>query len=431
MWISLGLTALLAISSLEDKTAPAGAQGAGRCLTDKGSILRRAAGATDWQLAAKGDPLPAGDLLVGLPGAMLESPDGAVHLRFLAELQGQSPLPVKEAAVILRDPAGADLDFVLDRGRVDLFNRKTAGAATVRLHVRQEVWDLSLEEPGTRLAIELYGRWPRGTHFRHDAPERSAPTAEMVFLAVQGRIMLKHAGEDHVLQAPPGPALLEWDSVHGQDEAAHHLDRLPAWAKSVGPDRARLEASRAIVVRLRAALAEQPIERVMQQWLHSDKPEERRVAVNVMAVLDRLDLLAKAMRESKDPDVFDNGVLAMRHWIGRGPGQDQRLYEALVQSRGFKPVQAETVVQLLHSFGDEDLARPETYQTLIDYLSHHALAIRALAYWHLERLVPAGRSLGYHPTGPEAEREAAVARWRKLVPPGTVPPRPTAGEGRR
>jgi hypothetical protein len=49
------------------------------------------------------------------------------------------------------------------------------------------------------------------------------------------------------------------------------------------------------------------------------------------------------------------------------------------------------------------------------------LPIRALAYWHLYRLVPACRRLHYDPAAPLNERRKARDQWKKLIPPGTVP----------
>jgi hypothetical protein len=40
--------------------------------------------------------------------------------------------------------------------------------------------------------------------------------------------------------------------------------------------------------------------------------------------------------------------------------------------------QAETVLQLLHNFSDEELTQPETYEALIDLLGSDQLAIRGL-----------------------------------------------------
>ena len=94
-----------------------------------------------------------------------------------------------------------------------------------------------------------------------------------------------------------------------------------------------------------------------------------------------------------------------------------------MDSGNFTPVEAETILQLLHSYGEAELARPETYETLIAFLSHPQVAIRGLAYWHLSRLVPAGKKFGYNPLDPKDKREAAVGQWKKLIPSGKVPSR--------
>jgi hypothetical protein len=49
--------------------------------------------------------------------------------------------------------------------------------------------------------------------------------------------------------------------------------------------------------------------------------------------------------------------------------------------------------------------------------------VRELAWWHLYRLAPAGRSIRYDPAGPDAERDKAQAEWKKLIPSGQLPPR--------
>src|SRR5262249_50189958 len=144
------------------------------------------------------------------------------------------------------------------------------------------------------------------------------------------------------------------------------------------------------------------------QLVGSDDPAERRLAVFIMGALDDLPRLGKTLRETRHPDVWDNGVLALRHWIGRGPGQDQLLSGGRIENARYKPAQAEAILQLLHSFGEADLARPETYEALLDYLESDTLPLRGLAYWHLSRLVPAGKKFGYSPVESKDKREAAV-----------------------
>ena len=120
-------------------------------------------------------------------------------------------------------------------------------------------------------------------------------------------------------------------------------------------------------------------------------------------------------------NVRDLAVVALRHWIGRGTEEDRHLHEVLIQEQKYPANQAEIVMQLLHGFDTNDLARPATYEVLIEYLMHDRPAIRQLAQWHLRRLVPAGGSIPYDPTAAAEDRHKAQERWKKLVPNGKVP----------
>jgi hypothetical protein len=306
---------------------------------------------------------------------------------------------------------------------VEVANRKENGAAQVRLRVRKETWDFTLNEPGASMGFEIYGRWPRGVPFSKEPDPKNVPTANLVMLVLKGDVVLKHGGIEHALSAPPGHALIEWDSVVGQDLAPVRLEKLPEWATAGVAETPMAKARKAALDQFRQEVLSKPPEEVLGEFLNSDNAGLRRLAVFALAALDDLPRLGKAMRESEHPDVLDNGIVAFRHWIGRGPGQDQILYQRLVEVNKYKPVHAETIMQLLHSYGDDQLARPETYQTLIDYLDHEVLPIRALAHWHLVRLAPAGKKIAYNPRGRKEEREQAVEEWRKLIPSGEVPSR--------
>jgi hypothetical protein len=138
----------------------------GTCVTPAGSLLQRQDAGKGWKALKEQDPVSSGDLLVALPGAAIDAKNGGVRLSLLADLAQISPYPVLESAVVLHDNDAVDLAFTLDRGRVDVTNRKDKGPAQVQVRVRNETWELSLLYPGTRVALELYGRWPRGVPLR-------------------------------------------------------------------------------------------------------------------------------------------------------------------------------------------------------------------------------------------------------------------------
>jgi hypothetical protein len=163
------------------------------------------------------------------------------------------------------------------------------------------------------------------------------------------------------------------------------------------------------------------IEEALAGILTEDNVSLRRIAVYGLGALDDLPRLIDALSSSKFPDVRDVSVIALRHWIGRGEGQDMKLYEALVK-KGYSEKYATRVMQLLHSFGDQAKANPATYETLIEFLLSENAAVRQLANWHLTRLVPTAK-ISYDPLASPEDRQSAVAKWKELIPAGKLPPR--------
>lgn len=396
--------------------------GVGKLVTAPGTLLRREAFGKPWHGVLPKDPLLSEYLLLGLPGASIDNKAGTVRLTFLTDFEQQSPFPVLECAVILHDTPGVDLDFTLDRGRADVVNRKEKGEASVRVRVRDQIFDVALAEPGTRVAFELYGRWAKGVPFTKDPKPDHVPVADMVILVLKGSADLKHGSRTQAMHAPPGPALWHWDSLRGGATTPTKLETLPAWAGAEGQfpaeAKARLEAFRKLA-------AEKSTGAALEAFLASDNEKSRRLAIVAMAAMDDLPRLGPVLLATKHPDVLENGILAFRHWLGRSPGQDQKLYKMLIEERKYSPAHAAIIMQLLHSFGDEDLARPETYEVLIDYLDHEQQSIRFLAHWHLVRLVPAGKKIDFKALDSKEAREKAIAEWKKLIPTGKLPPKTT------
>jgi uncharacterized protein (TIGR03000 family) len=394
-----------------------------KCVTGGGLLVRREAPDKPWRLVEDKEDVYSGDLLVGGLGAALESRNGGVRLSLLSDLDQASPYPIVESAVILHENTDVDLDFTLDRGRVDLQNQKPNGPARVRVRLHGKTGEFVLEAPGASVALEVYGRWPRGVRFTKDP--NASPAVACVALALKGETMVKTPLAEFLLREPPGPALLMASGLGGVAAERHHLEKLPEWATGEA-DSDRAKKIKANLTKFRELVRKQPIGEVLDQMLQSDDESVRRSAVNLMGALDELPRLGEALRSAKHPDVWDNGVLALRHWIGRGPGQDLKLYQRLIDSKRYTPAQAATVMNLLHSFGEEDLAHPETYEALLKYMENDNLAIRGLAYWQLSRLVPAGKKFGFNPLAPKEEREKALKEWHDLIPEGKMPPKPEA-----
>lgn len=403
---------------------------AARLVSKEGSLFARSKPGQDWRTVASKGEIHAGDLLVGLPGAVLENGKGSVQLSLLTDFDKNSPYPILEAAVVLHASADHDLDFTLDRGRVDVTNLKKEGSARVRIRFHNQQWEANLTEPGTRIALQLYGRWPKGVPFRKEAGQRDVPAADLLLVVRKGRVELTHGSTFCILSAPPGPALLHWHNNGAAEEAPQKLETLPDWVPTEQSDSERAQRIKDTVEKLRQQVAKSSPREAARTFATSEDPNERASGVIALGALDDLEGLGEILTGTKYPDAWDRAVVVVRHWLGRHPGHDQILYQRLLDKRGLKPAQAAGILQLLHSFGDADLAQPDLYTTLVKYLDNDQLGIRGLAHWHLVRLVPAGKDIDFNPLDPKDKRDKARDQWKKLIDDqiaqGKLPPKQAA-----
>jgi hypothetical protein len=393
-----------------------------------GTFSAKPADGKTFQVLGANAELHAGDLLVALPGATLASRGGAVTLKSFADYDGRSPLPILETAVAL-NPAekGADLAFTLDRGRVDVTNTKASGPAVVAVRFWDEAWTIKLGEPGARVALEVCGRWPAGARFQLAEAGAKSPPAEplasLVLLVLKGSATVTSGDTTLGLSAPPGPAVLEWDSVAGAKPQPQKLTALPEWADAEAHLTERGKKLAAAVEKFRAARAAKP-DAALKQFLDSTDPIEQRVALVTLGATDDLAQLGQALAAAKTSEQWDAGITVLRHWLGRGPWQDQRFFRFLTTARGYSEAQAKIAMRLFFGFSAAELRRPETYEVLIDYLGHEKPGIRNLAAWHLVRLAPQGKEIPYKPDGSPEDAAKAQAAWKKLIPAGELPPPP-------
>lgn len=398
-----------------------------RCLSKDGSLLVLEQGSSTWKSARHEEDLFAGDLILSGAGTAIENLDKSVKLTFRGDIAGSSPLPIRETAIrLLPNKEGFDFSVDFERGRIELTNTKEKGSATcqVSLFGDEDHGKVKLIEPGSACSLEELGRWPKGTHFNPVNKDEVKPVYDLIYIALKGTSEVSDHGVTHFMSAPPGPAMLSWNSADGSHPVKTKLEKLPEW--TLPPDisnpvvRNRLSA----ILKFRDQFQSgKPLSEVLLALAASDSEADRFIAVNLTLATDQLDLFFKVLFSTKYNDVIDNGIIGLRHWIGRKPGQDLKLYEFMISSRHYSKKQAEIFIDLLHSFGDDELKEPETYEALIDYLASDKAGIRGLANWHLHRLVPKGRDIKFDPLASEAERKEAIAKWKKLVPKGTVPPR--------
>lgn len=389
-----------------------------RCTAVSGVLLTPSSKGP-WTSVAADSDVPAEKLLVALFGADFSVP--GVMARVAADVGHRGPFPVLEAAIRFHDAKSIDLDVSLERGILVLTNTKKSGPALVNVRLRAEVFHIELHEPKARLGIEVYGRHAPGPA-KLDNPKEDDPVANVAFFAIEGETVITNAKHSTRLHAPPGPALYIWDNVTHTPEVVR-FETLPDSLKPMTPDeRKQFDA----LAGFAKAWAANPagISKALEQSAAKKDPVERKAAVVAMGALDDLPRVVQALHDKDHADVRDAAVVVLRHWLGREPGQSMRLYDHLTKAQNLKPTQAKNFLHYINGFELEKRRHPETYTLLIQTLNHEKIVARHLAHWHLTRLVPDGKDIAYDAAAPEAQRQQAMAAWRKLIPEGELPPPP-------
>jgi len=427
-WMSVVLVACLGVAGLR-ATAPVDTPSSteprvavAKVLSEVG--LYRSLGVGErYQRVLKGETLSSRDVHVALPGfkVEIEPASKTVGLLLWGNLPELSDSPVLESAVIFHDTKAYDLDLTLLRGRIVLTNTREKGSAKVWLRTEENAVELNLEQPGTQVALETYGRWPAGIPFYPNRKRGDDPTRSWEVFVLKGELTIKAARNTWTMTAPPGRAYFFGDSINGPYEGGPQPAKsVPAWAdpKAVPDKAAKLMA--AVIADYAGKLSGDEPGAVIQGYFKladADADKERaamvrKLVVTSLTALDAIDRVVDLLNSSPHEEVLQAAIIGLRHWIGVRGGRDDLLYKLLMDKLGYTKVEAAAVLEMLHSPFEREAV--ETYQTLIAFLKHRKQAIRALAHWHLVRLEPKGADIPFRASASDEERAKAVEAWSKL-----------------
>ncbi len=392
--------------------------------------------------------LYSSDLLLSLPGyrSQIQS-DSGVELILWGHLPEFSDtkqiFPLFDSAATLHVPdKGIDLDFTLDRGAVLIVNRKDKGDAVVRLRFVDEVWDLSLLEPGTEIAVSLWSRYITP----YDSGE--APRSEVNLFVRRGKAAARvRVAEYPDLDSTPVAKVLSWDNKIGRVQGPVPAqdpwlqDLLAVWGDSrtpANPDKVPVSdnarAARRILSDLSTRLADmKPMEVALLELFQPDSRAEDPVrfsAVHALGSLDDVTALIDILGNGKlNPYCRFAAIDALRQFIGRNEDQERKLFDPKAKTgvlieKQFRTADARQIMELLHTPSEEQRGSPDFWMALTHLLAHEKHVIRELAIWHLARLLPEGlKKIGYNPSDPPDVLQAKAQQWKELVEAKSMPPK--------
>jgi hypothetical protein len=383
-------------------------------------LIARSTGKDVWH-RIKGDAaVHSSDSLVAMPGYRCELQlDSRIAATLWGNLPELGPGAALESVAVLHVPAaGYDLDCTLDRGILVLANRKPAGKAKARVRFADEEWDVTLNEPQSTVALNLWGEYPGGIPFNKEG-KGEAPLAVLDLFGVQGtaEVMIEY----HSF-ALPELGWHRWDNSGPRSRGVQSLPRdvLRFLTDKEPADNANVKAAIQALTELGKLIEDKPVGVALAETRKDAKGPVLVLSIFCLGAIDDLTGLVSCLSDERgEVRWFANQTV--RHWIGVRLENDLRLFKTL--QKLYTPLQAETIMKLLHGFARDDWDKVETYDWLIGDLESKELAIRELAYYHLWTHVPEAQKIPYNPGGPLGERERGVEQWRKLLDGGKLPPK--------
>jgi hypothetical protein len=388
-------------------------------------LLRRASTQEPWQRIARDGPVASSDLLLSLPGSRndirLESGVLLTLLGNVPEFTGE--FVMESAAVLHVPPEGFDAELTLDHGRILLANAKPKGEARIRVRFLGEIWDVTLKDNQTVMALDLAGIHPPDTPFDKSGKLSDGPLFFVQAASLKGQTEIKVGFRSSNL---PTQTIMQWDSRSGSFQGPVPLQKLPHWFTDKSPPTTQLAKDMALAINeLNIRLANKQVEIAIAETRKEPKPSSRVLAIRSLGAIDAISDLLNILGNEKDPLERDQAVEVLRLWMGRKRENEMLLYRTITEKMKatYSPLQAEIIMELLHLFPPDARKAPETYEKLISNLTDKKLAVRHLSYWHLVRLDWEGpKTIRYDPAGEPGQLEAAYKEWKKRIPDGKLPP---------
>lgn len=303
--------------------------------------------------------------------------------------------------------AAADHGWALIRGRLSLSTDGAARAAertVVSLQIRDRIWKIELLAPDTRLTVAMVPRDPEDFEEQFEGISfKAAVVLERGVVRVTGdstgKVLLENPGwfslTPGVSFGPNDPADPEGLSV---------LERQPAWL--VAPSLSSAARNYAKLMEDKFYDATTPVDQTIVGAIDDKRPLVSRLAVDCLVQLQSIPLLVDIMHRTDHEESRRAAIAALRAWL---PEMDEN--RAILKTeleRRFTPSDAGIVYRLLWGYGDKHFRDPDTSRQLVEWLRNDHIAIRELAWLHIQR---AGRrDFEFRPNASPAQRQTAVNR---------------------
>jgi hypothetical protein len=370
-----------------------------------------------WEKASVAEPqVSSTDQLLALPGLHPELRlDTGVRLQMWGNLPEFIPVGVSESRLTVHvPPQSLAADFTLHGGRVFITAPKATAPVVVRVRFGEEVWDVTLANGQTEVAIDLIGEPARTGLFDRDLPE--APRLLAYLGVIEGSATVRIGSFQSSGELTAGTRY-KWDSKGGRAGAAPKDDPdeggvASRWRKDVpGTPAAKDMAAAVTEMARRISIGQGPFDVDFDATIKDSREStsRRALAAWMLAAVDSLSYLIDAL-EADAAAVRDAATRALQHWCAQEAGREEAFAQVLAMKAMFNEAQRAVVVDLIHA--PERPVAEKTVDRLFELLTNDKLAVRELARMQLARLDPPGARESNYDAGSE-RRGTQAGVWQK------------------
>lgn len=254
---------------------------------------------------------------------------------------------------------------------------------------------------GAPIGLELAGAWNYGATAADNVPS-------LAVHAIRGETALRMGATRETLTGPGAILASAGGSFERPAESAP-----PEWLAHPQPPSP--EEAAQIDDYLQQLPDDRPILTDIVSATDDDDPEIKTLAINGLRALGDLSFLTPILDRPGDPDARQAAMAALRNHLSSSGSTTSRDWEQLQLDLG--ATDRAWLESLLLGFSDEDAAKAETYEELVETLSplNESIGLRELAFDNLKRL--SGRTtIPYDADDPEP----GFAAWSKLLDNGEL-----------
>ncbi|MEZ6058032.1 MAG: hypothetical protein R3C01_15135 [Planctomycetaceae bacterium] len=318
--------------------------------------------------------------------------------------------------ITLVDGPAKGIGLMPDRGRVVISRSDVPaeGPIVMPITLHGDVYQLSLLEPGTLCGLDVA---PQPSMAGPMQPQQVSFDGGLYVTA--GKVTLANdRGEEVTLTADGG-----WVQFVGgvpSFQPSSPSSRVN-WVSATPPEIPVFTRS---INRLfeENFLADKPVGDTIPALLEDRHPRVAELASRLLSLVGNDTGMVRGL-SSNHEEARIAAIQGLSVWIRQDPENQKKLEDHV--DRNWREDDAAIVLRLVWGFGPFDAVQPMISKDLIDWMGHEDLAIRELAFYHVQRLT--NRTYSYRPQNPLVQRNVSLERWKEhlkregaLVAPATA-----------